>query len=60
MVRVLAAFHAFWWDAPELQGEIGEIAEDTRKGALNIEEAAHKAVKAVTKETADKVIEYFN
>jgi hypothetical protein len=28
VVKALAWFHAFWWDAPELQGEVGDIAED--------------------------------
>lgn len=40
--------------------KIGEIAEDTRKGALNINEAAHKAIKGVSKKAALKVVEYFD
>ncbi|MCP3924628.1 MAG: hypothetical protein GY714_18795 [Desulfobacterales bacterium] len=40
--------------------KIAEIAEDTRKGALTINEAAHKAIKGVSKKAAQKVVEYFD
>jgi hypothetical protein len=40
--------------------KIGEIVEDRRKGALNINEAVHKAIKGVSKKAALKVVEYFD
>ncbi len=40
--------------------QIGEIKEDSRKSALNYEEASHKAVKSVSSKSVVKLLEYFD
>ena len=52
VVKALASFHALWWDAPELEGEIGDMAEDiysfvfgvARENYLSFVEAAGDAL----------------
>lgn len=39
--------------------QVGEIAEDNRKGHISYNEAAHKAVKKVTETVSEKLINYF-
>ncbi len=40
--------------------QVGQIAENARGAGLNYEEAAHKAVKKVSKKVSEKLVQYFN
>lgn len=40
--------------------QVGQIAENDRGAGLNYDEAAHKAVKKVSKKVSGKLVQYFN